>query len=91
MLEFYQYQKEKNRENRGTANIRLAQSKISDEVDLLLQKYLVDNIKELVFEVNEKSVEHLIEVVDKPPLSEKYIIIQQDKTLFKAVFRTIEL
>lgn len=91
MSEFYQYKKEKNREKKGTANIKLAQSRISDEIDLILEELLVDNIKEVVFEVNTKSLEHVIEVIDRPPLSEKYIIAQKDKTLFSARVKAIEL
>lgn len=91
MSEFSNYRKEKRREKKNNSEFKLAESKIIDEIEVLLTEHLNEGIREHIFEVDLKFVQYVIEVIDSQPLSDKYIITQISPTMFSCKLKEIEI
>lgn len=91
-MEILDYLKERRRKDRNTSEQRFNDSKIAENLDKTLEEILEDDIKYVVFEVSESIVQSVIEVIDKKPLVDKYVITQEmGKNLFRASVRDITL
>lgn len=90
-MELLNYLKERKLKKKIGNNYKLLESKIAESLDNILSEQLSDDIKLHVFEINKKYIDSAIAVIDKPPLSNKYIIVQIDETLFEARLKDITI
>lgn len=77
------------KENVG--GVRMENKRVTAGIEQMLQKYLQNSDDSLVFEASESSLDATLAVIDVPPLSLTYDIIQIDKTLFEARLKEVEM
>lgn len=91
-MEILDYLKERRRRSKNNSEQKFNESKIAENLDSILEDVLTEDVKFVVFEVSDAIVQAIIEVIDKKPLIDKYIITQESgKNMFKATVRDITL
>lgn len=91
-MEILDYLKERRRRSKNNSEQKFNESKIAENLDSILEDVLTEDVKFVVFEVSDAIVQAIIEVIDKKPLIDKYIITQESgKNMFKAAVRDITL
>lgn len=91
-MEILDYLKERRRRGKNNSEQKFNESKIAENLDSILEDVLTEDVKFVVFEVSDAIVQAIIEVIDKKPLIDKYIITQESgKNMFKATVRDITL
>lgn len=91
-MEILDYLKERRRKDKNMSEQRFNDSKIAENLDKTLEDIFEEDIKYVVFEVSDSIVQSVIEVIDRKPLVDKYVITQESgKNLFRASVRDITL
>lgn len=91
-MEILDYLKERRRKDKNKSAQKFNDSKVAENLDKTLEEVFEEDIKYVVFEVSDSIVQSVIEVIDRKPLIDKYIITQESgKNLFRASVRDITL
>lgn len=77
------------RENVG--GVRMENKRVTAGIEQMLQEYLQSSEDSLVFEASASALDATLAVIDIPPLSLTYDIIQIDETLFEARLKELEM
>lgn len=71
--------------------VRMENKRVTAGIEQMLQEYLQSSEDSLVFEASKSALDATLAVIDIPPLSLTYDIIQIDETLFEARLKEVEM
>lgn len=79
-----------NQKNKHNSN-RLEKNKARAKIESMCDEYLTEPDDVLTFEVLPNAIDSVLSVIEVPPLSIKYDIIQIEETLFQISLKEIDI
>lgn len=77
----------------NTSSLRIQRNRVRSSIELMLGEQLTHSGDCLTFEVRPQELNDAIAVIDKPPLSDKYYIVQsaESVSLFTATLKEVSV